>query len=120
MPSAGRALTSPSKLAWNGASKSWGSEVSYERAKHAPRPPRRMLGRRLPVLGVCAASRPGHADGQQRLRQFSVLHMSIQSALRVLRGGGWFDCDASDVRAAYRGRGEPRSRAGFVGFRCAI
>ena len=40
-------------------------------------------------------------------------------ALRVLRGGSWYD-DASNCRAAYRFRFDPGGRINFLGFRPAL
>jgi formylglycine-generating enzyme required for sulfatase activity len=40
------------------------------------------------------------------------------AALRVIRGGSWYDA-ARDVRAACRPHGEPAARNGNLGFRCA-
>jgi formylglycine-generating enzyme required for sulfatase activity len=39
-------------------------------------------------------------------------------AVRVVRGGSWFDY-ARRCRSAYRGRGSPESRGDSLGFRCA-
>ncbi len=41
------------------------------------------------------------------------------TAARVLRGGGWFDDNPSNVRSASRIGDEPTIRYGFLGLRCA-
>lgn len=44
---------------------------------------------------------------------------SCSEEMRVDRGGGWGNDDASDVRAANRGRDSPSARNYDLGFRCA-
>jgi formylglycine-generating enzyme required for sulfatase activity len=61
------------------------------------------------VYGAYPASPQGNPAGPQE---------RSESAMRVIRGGSWYDVDASWMRGTARNSGFPTTRADYVGFRC--